>query len=270
MQGEFPTRVNIQEIINSCSFLLDSKHADDLFSYTSGRFVYNENSQLRRRHVEFNVAALKQAVIKHTGRNKIIDLVKIGEGGFNRAFLLTLEDGFQAVAKIPYNLSMPKKYATSSEVATLSFLRSKGLPVPKVYGWSSTNENSIGTEYIIMEYASGIGLDAKWFDMTKAQQRDLTVEIVGMEKRMMSIPFGSIGSIYFKSEIPSSAQADLYLPGTPDPDDDCSKYCIGPVADYMFWHGQRSKFGLDSGLLGPCKRAYPLLQFPIYQFDTHT
>ncbi|OQE28241.1 hypothetical protein PENFLA_c005G00690 [Penicillium flavigenum] len=94
-----------------------------------------------------------------------------------------MEDDFMAIVKIPYWISVPKTYATASEVATLTLLRSKGFPVPKVYGWSSTTENPVGVEYR----------------------------------------------------------------GTPDEDRDSETYCIGPIADYMFWYGERTKLDLDRG-----------------------
>jgi hypothetical protein len=161
------------------------------------------------------------------------------------------------VVKIPYNLSIPKKYATASEVATLTFLRSKGLPVPEIYGYSTTANNAVGVEYIVMELASGIGLDTKWFNMTKIQQRVVVTEIVDIEKTLFSFPFNAIGSLYFKKDIPSHLQADLYVPGTADPDGDCNTFCIGPIADYMFWYGQRADLQVDHG---PCK----------YHFTSHS
>lgn len=129
----------------------------DLFSYSSGRFLYNEKTRLRERYVEFNINALKQALKSHVNRGNVVDLTKLAEGGFNRVLLATLEDGFKVIVKIPYrSISVPGTYATASEVATLTFLRSKDIPVPEVYGWSSTRENAVGVEYIIMEYGSGI------------------------------------------------------------------------------------------------------------------
>ncbi|EZF69676.1 hypothetical protein H105_07906 [Trichophyton soudanense CBS 452.61] len=223
-----------------------SKPTHDLFSYTSGRFLYNEDLRLRERYVEFDVTALKEAVTKHTGA-KVTNLAKLGEGGFNRILNATLENGLQLVVKIPYPLSVPRKYATASEVATLAFLRSKGIPVPKVYGWSATDENAVGAEYIIMELASGIGLDTRWFSMTKKQQQTVTLGIVGIEKTLFDIPFGSIGSLYFKEDLPLELQHNLYLPGAADPDGDCNTFCIGPIADYMFWYGKRSELKLDRG-----------------------
>ena len=205
--------------------------------------------RLQERYVEFDVAALKEAVSKHTGRGRVVNLRKLAEGGFNRVFLLTLENDFQVIVKIPYNLSVPKKYATASEVATLTFLRSKGFPIPKVYGYSATADNAVGVEYIVMELASGIGLDTKWFNMTKLQQRNVTLGIVDMETKLFSFPFGSVGSLYFKKDIPSEVQADLYVSGTADPDGDSNTFCIGPIADYMFWFGKRAEFEIDHG---PC------------------
>ncbi|WEW59016.1 hypothetical protein PRK78_004484 [Emydomyces testavorans] len=219
----------------------------DLFSYTSGRFLYNEDLRLRERYVEFDIAALKAAVAKYTGGGEVTKLVKLAEGGFNRVLLLTLESGLQVVVKIPYHITVPKKYVTASEVATLAFLRSKGIPVPEVYGWSATTDNAVGAEYIVMGLASGIGLDAKWFDMTKKQQQTVTIGIVDIEKILFGIPFGSIGSLYFKSDIPPELRAELYVPGTLDPDGDSETFCIGPIADYMFWYGKRAELEVDHG-----------------------
>ncbi|KAK2812216.1 hypothetical protein FQN50_001574 [Emmonsiellopsis sp. PD_5] len=218
-----------------------------LFSYTSGRFLYNESTRLRERYVEFNVAALKEAVTQHTGHGKVVNLQKLSEGGFNRVFLARLEDNSQVIIKIPFDHSVPRTYATASEVATLAFLRSKGIPVPKVYGWSSTANNPVGVEYIVMETASGIGLDTKWFEMTKKQQLTLATEVIDIEKKLFAIPFSSTGSVYFKKDLPPQMQTDLYLPGTVDPDADSETFCIGPITDYMFWYGKRAELQLDRG-----------------------
>ena len=160
-----------------------------------------------------------------------------------------MEDNFKAIVKIPYKISVPTTYATASEVATLTFLRSKGFPVPKVYGWSSTRENKVGVEYIIMEHAPGVGADTCWFQTTKHQKKALVTGIVDIEKKLFDIPFASIGSLYFKQDIPPHLQGQLYQPGTPDEAKDSETYCIGPIADYMFWYGQRAELELDRG---PC------------------
>ncbi|PLB51514.1 serine/threonine protein kinase [Aspergillus steynii IBT 23096] len=218
-----------------------------LFSYSSGRFLYNEPARLRERHVEFNASALEEAITMHVGHGNVKSLVKISEGGFNRVLLATMEDGFQAIVKIPFWISVPNTYATASEVATLTFLRAKGIPVPEVYAWSSTTENPVGVEYIIMEYASGVGADTRWFKNTKHQKHALVTGIVNFEKTLFEIPFGAVGSLYFKSDLPPKLQSPLYRAGTPDEAGDSQIYCIGPITDYMFWYGQRAEMELDRG-----------------------
>lgn len=217
--------------------------------------------RLQERYVEFNVAALKEAVSKHTGRGKVTQLVKLAEGGFNRVFLLTLDNDFSVIVKIPFKISIPKKYATASEVATLEFLRLKGIPVPKVYGWSATADNEVGTEYIVMERASGNGLDtdSKWFELTKKERLTLVTDVVNIEKKLFDIPFGAIGSLYFKKDLPKEMQADLYAPGISDVDGDSETFCIGPILDYMFWYGKRAEMELDRG---PCKFSFGLILYP--------
>lgn len=60
-----------------------------------------------------------------------------------------MRDGFQMVARIPYPCTVPKYSAVASEVATMALLRSSGLPVPEVYGYSPVADNAAETEYIL-------------------------------------------------------------------------------------------------------------------------
>jgi aminoglycoside phosphotransferase (APT) family kinase protein len=64
-----------------------------------------------------------------------------------------MDDGFKAIVKIPYYIAGPKHFAITSEAATLQYLHSKGVPVPKIYGYLTSESNPTGVEYIIMEKA---------------------------------------------------------------------------------------------------------------------
>lgn len=79
----------------------------DFFSYTPGRYLYNENLRFAERYVEFNVEALENIAARSVGWKKVTRIRKLAEGGFNRVFLLTMEDGFEVIAKIPYPLLSP-------------------------------------------------------------------------------------------------------------------------------------------------------------------
>ncbi|OOF93890.1 hypothetical protein ASPCADRAFT_132231 [Aspergillus carbonarius ITEM 5010] len=102
------------------------KQSPDFFSYTAGRYLYNENLRFQERYVEFNVEALRRIAASVVGSKQVVQLRKLAEGGFNRVFILTMDDGLEVIAKIPYASTIPKSYATESEVATLEFLRLKG------------------------------------------------------------------------------------------------------------------------------------------------
>ncbi|KAF2128324.1 kinase-like protein [Dothidotthia symphoricarpi CBS 119687] len=226
----------------------DTPNNTPLFSYTSGRFLFNEAQRLKERHVKFDLEALHHAaeVSLCNKHGKIISTEKLTEGGFNRVFVLTCEDGFELIAKIPYHIACPEYYATASEVATLAFLRAKGIPVPEVYGYAATKENPVGAEYILMEKASGVCLASRWAELQDVEIRRLAHSFVELEVVFSGIPFGATGSLYFKKDIPSHLQAPLYVEGHVVQEAD-EQFCIGPIADYMFWFGSRAGLDINRG-----------------------
>lgn len=224
----------------------------ELFSYTSGRYLYNEKLRLAERYVEFDIEALKKVAAQSVSRERVAHTRKLAEGGFNRVLLLKMNDGLEVIVKLPYSIAVPKHLTTESEVATLDFLRSKGIPVPRVYAWSSQVDvkNEVGSEYIIMEKASGKPLGERWFNITAKEQVRLVTSYAEIERKLFSLPFGSYGSIYYKDNLPQNFQADLYAAGVEDKDGDTQRFCIGPIADYMFWRGKRAHLEINRG---PCE-----------------
>lgn len=221
-----------------------------MFTYTSGRYLYNEKLRLAERHVEFNIEALKGVVTRSVNCQSVVAIQKLAEGGFNRVLLLTMNDGLEVIVKIPYSIAEPRRLATESEVATMDFLRSKGIPVPRVYTWSSTADNEVGTEYIVMEKAAGQPLQERWFNLTAKEQTRLVTSYAKIEQKLFSFPFSSHGNIYYKEALPQNLQAALYATSAEDRDGDAHRFCIGPIADYMFWRGRRAQLEINRG---PCE-----------------
>ncbi|GFF36307.1 hypothetical protein IFM58399_04507 [Aspergillus lentulus] len=80
---------------------LKSVTRDDLFNYTSGRWLINEVAQFQQRFVKFNFENLcHQASSLFSDATKCMRIVKL-EGNFNKAFLLTMDDGNEVIVKIP-------------------------------------------------------------------------------------------------------------------------------------------------------------------------
>lgn len=77
----------------------DLKYSDDLFNYTRGRFVCNEEYEISQRQVLFNVNELARCAAEATGAKSCISIEKYPDGMYNKSMLLTIDNGSQVVAK---------------------------------------------------------------------------------------------------------------------------------------------------------------------------
>lgn len=167
---------------------------------------------------------------------------KIAEGGFNKVFLLTTtDDGHEVIARIPTPIAGPPHYTTASEAATIDFLRTVlGLPVPKILDYSTSPENPVGAEYIIMERVNGESLESRWLSLTTGEVKHVMTQIAEMEQRIFSFRFPAYGSLHHKHDLSDESQIELQV----------EDFSIGPIAGRQFWHGERQQMKLDRG---PCK-----------------
>ncbi|KAI1794467.1 protein kinase subdomain-containing protein PKL/CAK/Fmp29 [Ganoderma leucocontextum] len=216
---------------------------DNLFIYTTGNWLVNDELRHAERRRDFDVAGLSQLAAKSVGRSPddILRLEKLAEGGFNRTFLITMHDGFRMVARIPYPVTTPKYFAVASEVATLDRLRSAGLPVPDVYGYSPTPDNAARTEHIFMAFVEGINLDAIWYELEEKDIISISRQIAELEAKMMSIPFPAGGSLYFPEDL---ANAPGSVSGITLED---KRFCVGPDTHPHLWCGRRSELDVNRG-----------------------
>ncbi|KAJ9214015.1 hypothetical protein DTO166G4_4460 [Paecilomyces variotii] len=163
---------------------------EDFFRYTSGRWLWDEERQLRDRYRRFNVRKLQEISANSIGSEKCVSMIKVAEGGYNKIFRLIMDDGKVAIARIPNPNAGPKFYTTASEVATMEFARTVlDIPVPRVYAWSAVDDNSVGSEYIIMEEAAGTPLENGWEALTPRSKLEVMREIAKLEQKMLSLSF---------------------------------------------------------------------------------
>lgn len=95
-----------------------------LFNYTSGRWLWDEEQQLQARYKYFNVPQLQTLAAQAIGSQSCDSISKLAEGGFNKVFRLTMNDGRSILARIPNPNAGPAFYTTASEVATMEFVSS--------------------------------------------------------------------------------------------------------------------------------------------------
>ncbi|EFR04013.1 phosphotransferase enzyme family protein [Nannizzia gypsea CBS 118893] len=79
---------------------------------------------------------------------------------------------------------MPRRLTVASEVATLAFVRARGIPTPRVLGYSA-HDNPVGVEYILMEKLPGRPIGNAWFSLPeKDTLKDLhEMETLGYKKQ---------------------------------------------------------------------------------------
>lgn len=232
-----------------------SDPGDNLFNYSSGRWLVNNDLRLAERRREFDVDELCRLAAQSVGRSSqdIGTFVKLAEGGFNRTFLITMHDGFEMVARIPYPVTVPEFYAIASEVATMRFLRSSGLPVPEVYDYSPSSDNAAKTEYIFMEFVRGTKLSDVWMELEEPDIASILRQLVQLESRMMSIPFPAGGSLYYTNDLEKKVAGSTGIPLNDE------RFCVGPDARLRMWYGRRSQLDVDRG---PYKNAEAALVAP--------
>ncbi|RHZ48909.1 hypothetical protein CDV55_101627 [Aspergillus turcosus] len=218
------------------SNLADTEANNPFFCYTSGRWLYNEQLQLERRFVKFNVPALQQAAGRVLG-TRCAQMTKLPEGLYNKVFSLRMENGEEVLARIPNPNAGHAQYCVASEVATLDFLRNVlDIPVPRVVAWSSPvlQPNPVGSEYILMERVRGRQLSGVWDAMSEAQRFGLVKSLVEIESKLLSAQFTHHGSLYYK---------DTYLYGK----EPTAKFVIGPTTERSFWEDEKRALDIDRG-----------------------
>ncbi|KAK0492528.1 hypothetical protein EDD18DRAFT_1410353 [Armillaria luteobubalina] len=136
-----------------------------------------------------------------------------------------------------------RMFAVASEVATLTFLRSVGLPTPRVYGYSPTPDSAAGTEYIFMQCVQGTNLGDIFYDLEERDIISILPQVTELESKMISMAFPAGGSLYFAEDLVNVAES---ASGPTRPGialkDKC--FCVGPETSLPLWFGRRSVVSL--------------------------
>ena len=82
----------------------------------------DESENLKKREIQFSMNELAKVAADKIGASKCVSIRKYPDGMYNKAYLLSMEDGQEVVAKVPNpNAGIPH-FTTASEVATMDFV----------------------------------------------------------------------------------------------------------------------------------------------------
>ncbi|KAF2455315.1 kinase-like domain-containing protein [Lineolata rhizophorae] len=232
---------------------------EELYRYTRYRWLCNGPENLAVRYRKFNISALVDATVNAVGdgARPCVKLLKCIEGQYNKAFIMTMDNGVEVLAKIPNPNAGPVFYTTASEVATRHFLRTVlNLPISRIYAYSSNPLNPVGVEYIIEEKAEDVPLGTLWYQWQTESQVNLVTQLVDFETELMSLSFRRHGCIYYKKDLEKKGlraydlEARPLLPGgrasEPDPAL-VEDFALGPLTEARLWEGDRATMELDRG-----------------------
>ncbi|KAH7410431.1 hypothetical protein DE146DRAFT_776022 [Phaeosphaeria sp. MPI-PUGE-AT-0046c] len=226
-----------RSLITAASARANEQHRDltDPYFYTRGRWLNGDMLHREARYVKFDFAALcAKAISVCTGATKVVHYEK-KEGGFNRVFLLCLDNGARVIARVPFRIAGPRRLNTNSEVVTMAYVRSfTKIPIPKVLDWSD-DDTSIGTEYIMMEHARGIQLHDKWASMSAHQHMLCVKKVALMMTEMARLPFPVYGSLYFADAPINPELKSDFVEG----------FCIGPHCGTQYWNSGAGEARFD-------------------------
>lgn len=245
----------------------------DPYVYTSGRFFRGDETARSARQITFDFEALCRRVIELCPGAASISSCEKKEGGFNRVFIFTTDNGRRLVARLPFPIAGPPKITTQSEVATIRYGKSiisrmahlltqafdvvqakTSIPVPKILDWCDNASTSIGTEYIIMEHADGVQLQDMWPRMNEIQRITCINAIYQTIKDIANLEFPAYGSLYH-------TDMDLKFTTKIPLDQD---FCIGPHCGVIYWDYKPSepRYRQNTRLnQGPCM----CIPFPVCQ-----
>jgi hypothetical protein len=112
-----PARDQVVDV-QSCDTELVRPH-----EYTTGRWFKNDKSQRDARHLDFDFAALTAKAAALCPKARSVSACTKLEGGFNKAFLYTIDSGERIVARVPTHIAGPRRLTTNSEVAMIAYIK---------------------------------------------------------------------------------------------------------------------------------------------------
>ncbi|KAK4952835.1 hypothetical protein LTR28_006597 [Elasticomyces elasticus] len=143
---------------------------------------------MRKRYVTFDVNELGRIAAEAVGAERCVNVKKCSDGLYNKAMILSMEDGGQVIGKVPNPNAGLAHFTTASEVATMDFV-----------------------EYIIMEKIPGVQLERVWNTLEAGQILKVIAAVAQYQKAWMAASFTGIGCLYYAEDLdPSTSEPCVY------------------------------------------------------------
>ncbi len=122
------------------------------------------------------------------------------QGSFNLVYAITFPDGRKWVARIP-EPSFTDSRKIESMIGTMRLISDRtSLPLPVVYAYDSTPNNSLGYAYMFTSFIEGVRLSGIWTKpgaLTDANRRHIFQQIANSMAQLRTLEFDRIGALDF-------------------------------------------------------------------------
>jgi aminoglycoside phosphotransferase (APT) family kinase protein len=166
------------------------------------------------------------------------EVMFLAQGGFNKLYTIRLADDHpDYVMRVA--LPVDPYFKTESEAATLKLLAEKTRPpVPNVIAYSSSHDNELGFEWILMQHMPGETLPKQLKTMTWEMKEELVKEIVRHIAELKRQNFSGIGNLFLEGQPAKHINTRSASP---------SEYEIRCVVTMDFFWRARLKQGVPRG-----------------------
>jgi hypothetical protein len=176
------------------------------------------------------------------------------KGTFNRLYSLTNPSWDKAYL---FRVSIPVEpfFKTESEIATMEYIRRHTtMPIPQVIAFSSSDDNELGYEWILMEMMPGEPLRKLWEDMPEAARVQVFAELAAHTKQLVALRFSQFGNIYFADVADRVLPRQVTLPPQPANSTDNVNKDIGPGGNFVLGRMVAQEFFFDKRIYYPGSR----------------
>ncbi|GAB1217885.1 hypothetical protein ATERTT37_007128 [Aspergillus terreus] len=120
------------------------------------------------------------------------------------------------------------------------------VPAPKVYAFSSSADNPVGAEYIIMERSQGVELSKHWDEIRGPAKFEIVKQLVQFEKSLSSSHFPMYGTLYYAKDLPGVSPGPI-IQFTSENAAIKPVFAAGPTTNRTFFDDGRDAVSVDRG-----------------------
>lgn len=136
---------------------------------------------------------MKNIITRYFGLEKEPEMTFFASGALNRLYAFDCQKGRYLMR---VTLPAAPKVKTSSETATLNFIREKtSIPVPRVLAYNLDPQNELGFEWMIIERVDAQPLLQAWHGMEWHQKQLLVQQLAAFWVQLFGLRLSGIGSI---------------------------------------------------------------------------